>query len=210
MAELTDMATAMSFDGSGGGGSGGTLIEKFITENGTYNASDDNADGYSIVHVRTGDVQELVVTENGWYDAYEYDCDGFNPVIVNVHGNYTFCDDKSFNDISSILDFELNNYQNYLYDVRVGFGVRASVENNGHTLKLYKVATDGTETQVYSDTSVSDYSNAYIEIVNSSTGQINIKYDLSGQPTTVSETISAIEQYGGDDHGFMVLTRTEQ
>lgn len=39
--------------GSGGGGGGGsaTLIEKSITTNGTYNASDDNADGYSKVMV---------------------------------------------------------------------------------------------------------------------------------------------------------------
>ncbi len=33
------------------GGGGGTLIEKTITENGVYNASDDNADGYSQVTV---------------------------------------------------------------------------------------------------------------------------------------------------------------
>lgn len=39
--------------GSGGGGGGGsaTLIEKSITTNGTYNASNDNADGYSKVTV---------------------------------------------------------------------------------------------------------------------------------------------------------------
>jgi hypothetical protein len=33
------------------GGGGGTLIQKTITQNGTYNASDDNADGYSSVTV---------------------------------------------------------------------------------------------------------------------------------------------------------------
>ena len=36
---------------SGGGGSSATLITKTITENGTYNASSDNADGYSSVTV---------------------------------------------------------------------------------------------------------------------------------------------------------------
>jgi hypothetical protein len=35
----------------GGGGGGSTLIEKSITENGVYNASDDSADGYSKVTV---------------------------------------------------------------------------------------------------------------------------------------------------------------
>ena len=36
---------------SGGGGGGSTLIEKSITANGVYNASDDDADGYSKVTV---------------------------------------------------------------------------------------------------------------------------------------------------------------
>ena len=31
----------------GGGGGSATLIKKSITENGTYTAADDNADGYS-------------------------------------------------------------------------------------------------------------------------------------------------------------------
>lgn len=35
----------------GGGGNASTLITKNITQNGTYNASDDNADGYSSVNV---------------------------------------------------------------------------------------------------------------------------------------------------------------
>ena len=34
-----------------GKGGGGTLVEKTITENGTYNAADDNANGYSSVTV---------------------------------------------------------------------------------------------------------------------------------------------------------------
>ena len=37
--------------GTGSGGGGGTIISKSITANGTYNASDDNADGYSPVTV---------------------------------------------------------------------------------------------------------------------------------------------------------------
>lgn len=45
--------------GSGGGGSEPTLITKTITENDTYNASDDNADGYSsvTVNVQSGGAQ---------------------------------------------------------------------------------------------------------------------------------------------------------
>lgn len=36
---------------TGGGGSTPTLVTKQITENGTYTAADDNADGYSEVTV---------------------------------------------------------------------------------------------------------------------------------------------------------------
>jgi hypothetical protein len=46
------------------GGGGGTLIQKTITQNGTYNASDDNADGYSSVIVNVaGGSDEIVVPD---------------------------------------------------------------------------------------------------------------------------------------------------
>lgn len=84
---------------SGGGGGSATLIEKSITENGEYNASDDNADGYSKVTVdvpntytaqdegKVVDNGVLVaqtamsseVTENGTVDTTLY-----NSVTVNV------------------------------------------------------------------------------------------------------------------------------
>ena len=52
-----------------GGGGGSTLITKTITENGTYNASSDNADGYSQVTVNVsgggGDLYPL------WTDIYD-------------------------------------------------------------------------------------------------------------------------------------------
>lgn len=65
---------------SGGGGGTPTLIEKTITENGTYNAADDNADGYSKVVVdvagkpalvpwSTGTDDEIVAMVNGYYDG---------------------------------------------------------------------------------------------------------------------------------------------
>ena len=203
MADLSNIATAMSFEGEGR--AGGTLIEKTITENGTYNAADDSAGGYSVVHVMLGNMQPLTVTQNGDYEAWEYGCDGFNPVTVNVPAEFTFCDTVDYNDISPYVDFD--NYRNYLYDLRIGFGVRVSVENEGRRLRLYKVATDGTETQIYEDSSQYTYSNAYVEVADSSTGEIDIKYTLSNQPQTEitdTETISSIEQYGGDGHGFMI------
>lgn len=52
----------------------GTLIEKNITQNGTYNASDDNADGYSKVVVNVsggGDDGYLRIGGRIFYDTYD-------------------------------------------------------------------------------------------------------------------------------------------
>lgn len=88
----------------GGGGGGSTLIEKSISANGVYNASDDSADGYSKVTVdvpntytaedegKVVDNGALVaqtamsseVTENGTVDTTLY-----NSVTVNVPSSAT-------------------------------------------------------------------------------------------------------------------------
>lgn len=79
-------------ESGGGGGGGSTLIEKSITANGTYNASDDSADGYSKVTVNVsggsskntqtvqsttrrnntalGSITSLTCSKAGTYDVY--------------------------------------------------------------------------------------------------------------------------------------------
>jgi len=69
---------------------GATLTTKSITQNGTYNASSDNADGYSSVTVDvqgggSAVVQPLSVTQNGTYNPPS-GVDGYAPVTVNVSG----------------------------------------------------------------------------------------------------------------------------
>lgn len=69
---------------------GATLATKSITQNGTYNASQDNADGYSSVTVNVSGgggavVQPLSVTQNGTYNPPS-GVDGYAPVTVNVSG----------------------------------------------------------------------------------------------------------------------------
>ena len=60
--------------GSGGGGGSATLITKTITANGTYSASDDNADGYSEVTVNlpvtweTKTDQDITISFDGTYN----------------------------------------------------------------------------------------------------------------------------------------------
>lgn len=70
---------------SSGGGS--TLITKSITQNGTYEAQDDNADGYSEVTVNVSpNVGTKSITQNGIYNASSDSLDGYSTVDVNVSG----------------------------------------------------------------------------------------------------------------------------
>lgn len=60
-----------------------TIIPKTITENGTYDASDDDADGYNPVTVDIPIVSKTI-TENGTYNASSDSAAGYDPVTVNV------------------------------------------------------------------------------------------------------------------------------
>lgn len=65
-----------------------TLATKNITSNGTYNASQDDADGYSSVIVAVpggATIEPLTVTENGTYNPPS-GVNGYAPVTVNVSG----------------------------------------------------------------------------------------------------------------------------
>ena len=93
-------------DSSSGSGSS-TLITKTISANGTYNASNDNADGYSSITVNvpnsfsindvsnttgitaviTGETTTLTtktITQNGTYSASNDNVTGYSQVVVNV------------------------------------------------------------------------------------------------------------------------------
>lgn len=66
-------------------GSSSVLIPKSVTENGTYYASSDEADGYSSVEV---DVQPNLgtksISDNGTYSASSDELDGYSSVTVDV------------------------------------------------------------------------------------------------------------------------------
>lgn len=64
-----------------------TLTTRHITENGTYRASDEQADGYSLVSVAVPSASHLgskMISENGTYRAADDDLDGYDVVYVSV------------------------------------------------------------------------------------------------------------------------------
>ena len=64
------------------------LTEKTITSNGTYNASSDQADGYSKVTVNVPSSSPTLITKNitsnGTYNASSDQADGYSSVTVNI------------------------------------------------------------------------------------------------------------------------------
>lgn len=102
----TDIATIPT------GGGSATLITKSITANGTYNASSDNADGYSSVNVNvpTGitPTGTRTITANGTYDVTNY-----ASADVNVSGGNFVGIPREINNgvfsLPTISDFNLPN-----------------------------------------------------------------------------------------------------
>ena len=63
------------------------LMTKNITQNGSYDAEDDNAYGYDTVNVNVSpNVASKTVTENGTYNASSDSLDGYSSVTVQVSG----------------------------------------------------------------------------------------------------------------------------
>lgn len=73
---------------SGGGGS--TLISKSITANGTYNATDDSADGYSQVTVNVPTGGGGLTFESGTYEP-SADTSGEKILFANSHSEAPVC-----------------------------------------------------------------------------------------------------------------------
>lgn len=67
---------------------GGAVDSKTITANGTYDAEDDDLDGYStvVVNVPSAVLVSKSITENGTYDPQDDNADGYSSVTVNVSG----------------------------------------------------------------------------------------------------------------------------
>ncbi len=84
---------------SGGGGKEPTLVQKLITANGTYNASDDDADGYDVVTVdvpaSTSDVSGFITIENNGVNNFR--------VNLNIPEGVTALNQGAFTNANQLL-----------------------------------------------------------------------------------------------------------
>lgn len=104
------------------------LGPKIIGQNGTYNAEDDNLDGYSSVNVVVPQqaLGSKTITSNGTYDPLDEDpkLDGFNSVTVNVPQMAAVLGSKTItsNGIYDPEDDSLDGYDSVIVNVSGGGG----------------------------------------------------------------------------------------
>lgn len=115
----------------------GTLIEKNITQNGTYNAQDDNADGYSKIYVDC--------PGEDWYGEVEPQIEDLNPIpdgesrkILTVY--YHLAEDTRPR-FYSTLNFTINNissiatlYIYYTWDNNQSASISQQYTDNGNKI----------------------------------------------------------------------------
>lgn len=197
-------------------GSGGTppqpyiLIEKTVTENGTYDPADDDADGYSKVTVTVGNVIPLTVTENGYYECWDYDCDGFCPVTVDVPSDFTFCSEIEIDDIVNIVDPEQVEEDDeftgtYINDEEFEGTFVCSISNDRHYLWVGIVWDNGYQTKLYDNRSELFFAFANASIVDSSAGTFSVTYAFTfdtSRTTTITRTRTEMIGYGEAGHTF--------
>ena len=124
-----EMAAAIESISGGGGGS--TLIEKSISANGTYNASDDSADGYSKVAVNVPasavDTGTKNINSNGTHDVT-----GYASASVNVPNSYAAGDEgKVVQNGALVSQTSQSITENGTYDTTLKNSVTVNVQGGG-------------------------------------------------------------------------------
>lgn len=213
--DLVGMATALSFEGGGGGSEPAIVGYKSIYENGIYHASDDEdyygnpLDGYDELDVWVDSepvINDITAKENGLYISADYNCDAFGTVTVSVGEDFDFCDKPSIDEITPVIDEEY-----FVYDKDWGYGMVCEIRENGHRLWVGKVnRTRSYEYQIYSNVTDLVYGNAYLDVVDSSTGQFRIYYTFTYAPgtwRTINRTRSEVIGYGASGHRFTAVKK---
>lgn len=214
--DLVGMATALSFEGGGGGSEPAIVGSKSIYENGIYHASDDEdyygnpLDGYDEVEVWVDSeptINDITAKNNGLYISADYDCDAFGTVTVSVGEDFDFCDKPSIDEITPVIDGEY-----FVYDKIAAFGLSCEAIGDGTVLAVYKVYTSGWKQEIYRTSSSFHYNPAsYVTITDSSTGAFTIHYSWTDlQPDrwrTINRTSSSVIGYGASGHRFTAVKK---
>lgn len=135
-------------------GGGGTLVQKTVTANGVYNASDDSADGYSKVTVNVPasavDTGTKSITENGTHDVT-----GYASASVNVPNSYAAGDEgKVVQNGALVSQTSQNITENGTYDTTLKNSVTVSVSGGGgleYEEGTYTAASDSTPTITFAN-----------------------------------------------------------
>ena len=115
------------------------LSTKTITQNGTYNATSDNVQGYSNVYVNVEGARTAnkTITSNGTYNASDDNADGYKKVVVSVPtsgqvGNFVY---GTFRKEHESLSSEVVDYT-------------VSYNGNGYPVMIVIVPTEGVYSKI--------------------------------------------------------------
>ena len=143
-------------------GSPAKLGTKSITQNGTYNASSDNLDGFSQVSVEVpqATLGTKSITQNGTYNASADNLDGYNQVSVNVPeavlGTKSITENGTYNASSD----NLNGYSQVTVNVPITSD-RFINESSRATQMKYYISSQN----AYAYNASGDYTNISFPIV---------------------------------------------
>lgn len=163
------------------------LTHLVVTENGQYDPSDYDVDGFSQVTVSLPLIS-LTVNENGTYDPSDYDAEGFSQVTVSVESGVTM--DTLFSGsalCNSSLSIDLEApYTDYLYVIIQGYIAVSGKNYNIAALAPCDISTG--ESNRIGFTSDTSYAWLYF---NTST---NLKLALSDSATKYITKIIGIKE----------------
>ena len=120
-----------------------TLIQKSVTQNGVYDAEDDNADGFSevTVAVPAPTLIQKNVTQNGVYDASDDSADGFSEVTVAVPAPTLIQKSVTQNGVYDAVTDNADGYSEVTVAVPAPTLIQKNVTQNG----VYDAADDSAD-----------------------------------------------------------------